>query len=237
MGVANIAGSLTFGAMSPSPIGALTGALGLAKRNTAINSWGLQQLGWGLDPDIADMVAEEMSKQETATAIGHAAKSGLFGSLMDTISRAIGEFGDLAGSSNPSVGNFGGYSRGDPGYGDVPGMGGDPSGGGGGRTGTSNDPGGPSTDTPGDPSGMSFASGGLFRTTGRTRMTVGEAGSEEVAVLKNPREVMGGSGVGGGGKVTINLYNSGVIGNQLPDALMREIRRELDRRDARLVKY
>jgi hypothetical protein len=81
-----------------------------------------------------------------------------------------------------------------------------------------------------------FASGGLFRTRGKMRLTVGEAGQETVAVLKNPREVLAGAG-GGSGQFVVNLFNSGVIGNQLPDNLMREIRRELDRRESRLVRY
>jgi hypothetical protein len=39
----------------------------------------------------------------------------------------------------------------------------------------------------------------MFNTTGPTKMVVGEAGPETVAVLRNPREM----GVGGGG-LTIN---------------------------------
>ena len=100
----------------------------------------------------------------------------------------------------------------------------------GGTTGGSQS-GGESDSNDGADSG-NYASGGLFKTRGRMRLTVGEAGTEQVAVLKNPREL-----VAGGQGVTVNVYNSGVIGNQLPDALVREFQRELDRRASRRVTY
>jgi hypothetical protein len=60
--------------------------------------------------------------------------------------------------------------------------------------------------------GRDYASGGVFNTTGTTRMTVGEAGRETVAVLRNPREV----GSLGGPQVTVNFYGPifGVDGMQ-----------------------
>lgn len=53
------------------------------------------------------------------------------------------------------------------------------------------------------------ASGVVGNTSGATNMTVGEAGTETVAVLRNPRNVMGGS-MGGGGGVTVNIINPSV---------------------------
>lgn len=43
----------------------------------------------------------------------------------------------------------------------------------------------------------SFAQGGVFDTLGRMEMTVGEAGTEHVAVIRNPQKMSGGMGLGG----------------------------------------
>jgi hypothetical protein len=85
---------------------------------------------------------------------------------------------------------------------------------------------------PGDGSN-DYATGALFSTRGRTRMTVGEAGRETVAVLRNPRDMS----LDGGSGIQIVINNSGVLGSQLPENLMREITRELDRRASRRIVY
>lgn len=79
-----------------------------------------------------------------------------------------------------------------------------------------------------------YASGGLFRTRGRTRMTVGEAGSETVAVLRNPREVS----AGGGSQITVNIDLRGsVVDNQVPTNIARAIKKSIDRIESRKINY
>jgi hypothetical protein len=54
------------------------------------------------------------------------------------------------------------------------------------------------------------ASGALFNTSGAHRMIVGEAGTETVAVLRNPREMM--MNLGGGGAQAIQIiFNNPVV--------------------------
>jgi hypothetical protein len=58
--------------------------------------------------------------------------------------------------------------------------------------------------------GDGAAAGALFNTTGATSMTVGEAGTETVAVLRNPRALsLPGGGGGGGGVVNVNVNING----------------------------
>lgn len=68
----------------------------------------------------------------------------------------------------------------------------------------------------------SHADGALFNTRGRTRMTVGEAGTETVAVLRNPRSVDVG-GAGGGDLVVQMVLDGrtvvGTIRTPLQDAI------------------
>lgn len=203
-----------------SPMAAIASVLGMARNASNISVQGLVNSGW--DKTVAQSVVDAFSSfsPSTISAIEQA-----FGGLKSAISRSLDEASSNLGSPSPSFGNFGGYGYGDVGYGGMSGMGG--------GVGTTSGPGSTesgfgTSDTAGP---SSFASGGLFNTSRRTRMIVGEAGNETVAVLRNPRNVETDRGV------TINLYNSGVLGNQLPDALMREIRRELDRRESRLLRY
>lgn len=59
------------------------------------------------------------------------------------------------------------------------------------------------------PSGT-FATGGVFNTRGAANITVGESGSETVAVLRNPRPFAGSLGGGGGTTVVIDLRGANV---------------------------
>ena len=71
------------------------------------------------------------------------------------------------------------------------------------------------------------AGGALFDTMGSYDMTVGEAGTETVAVLRNPRQVMGGPpmGGGGGGGTTVNIT---ITGNNISNDMdLEEITRRL----------
>jgi hypothetical protein len=66
-----------------------------------------------------------------------------------------------------------------------------------------------------------------------TQMTLGEAGSETVAILRNPRSMMvGGGGGGGGGSMTFNINISGGsdIDKKKFDALAREIASQVEGR-------
>jgi hypothetical protein len=60
------------------------------------------------------------------------------------------------------------------------------------------------------------ATGGLYSVSGATGLTVGEAGSETVAILRNARNMDLGSMGGGGGQVTIN-FNGDIHANQSGD--------------------
>ncbi len=76
------------------------------------------------------------------------------------------------------------------------------------------------------PSGVHGASGLLGMTGGTTRLTVGEAGGEAVAILRNPK-AMDGGGLGGG--VTNNFYISGnsVRNDNDLDVLVRKVTQAL----------
>lgn len=63
---------------------------------------------------------------------------------------------------------------------------------------------------PGSDPRLGFATGGLFNTSGMTGITVGEAGRETVAILRNPREGSFG-GFGGGGSISININLNGNV--------------------------
>jgi len=101
---------------------------------------------------------------------------------------------DAPDTESPS---FGGYGRGDPSYGDAPGMGGsDPGGGGntGGATAGDN-PGGPGAD---DGSGQSLRRGGVLRASGRKsqQLTWGEPGTKGETAIFVP-ELMKKAGIQG----------------------------------------
>lgn len=67
-----------------------------------------------------------------------------------------------------------------------------------------------------------LASGALFDTSGATNMTVGEAGRETVAVLRNPRAMTG--SFGGGGSTTINFNGDMVIRSEADiDLITRKV--------------
>lgn len=95
-------------------------------------------------------------------------------------------------------------------------------GGGGARSGS----GGGSSDGGGGASG-SFATGGLFNTSGEYHMTVGEAGTETVAVLRNPRQMTFNSGSTG---VTININNPVVRDETDIQAIARAVEDVLNQR-------
>lgn len=84
-----------------------------------------------------------------------------------------------------------------------------------------------------DPQKNMAASGALFNTSGTTSMIVGEAGTETVAVLRNPRTASI-SGAGGGGGVTINI-NGPVVKDEGDIAkIARAVEEVLNRRAALL---
>jgi hypothetical protein len=76
-----------------------------------------------------------------------------------------------------------------------------------------------------------FASGGLFNTSGEQSITVGEAGRETVAVLRNPRQMSWGGGSGMGG-VTININNPTVRNDSDIEAIARAVEETLRQRAA-----
>ena len=73
------------------------------------------------------------------------------------------------------------------------------------------------------------ASGLLFNTAGTTNLTVGEAGTETVAVLRNPRQMMMG-GMGGGGAIIININNPVVRDNSDIEKIARAVEETLRQR-------
>lgn len=93
-------------------------------------------------------------------------------------------------------------------------------------------PGGPGGETPpahnGQRSGGRFASGVLGTVSSETHMTVGEAGKETVAVLRNPRAMLM-RGMGGGGYV-FNLGGITINGSVDSDQRVRQIADAVERR-------
>jgi hypothetical protein len=79
--------------------------------------------------------------------------------------------------------------------------------------------------------GGGYASGGLFNTAGEQTITVGEAGKETVAVLRNPRQMSWGGGSGMGG-VTININNPTVRNDNDIEAIARAVEETLRQRAA-----
>jgi hypothetical protein len=70
-------------------------------------------------------------------------------------------------------------------------------------------------------------------------MTVGEAGPETVAILRNPTtQMMGGGGFGGGGgPVTVNMYltvQGDVSGDATVEKIVRAVEASFNRKAARL---
>jgi hypothetical protein len=226
-------GSFGFGLMGFSAVTpgfgfmsrALSGVLGI---DALMNVLGIASMGY-VGPteadyqsirDIYGYASRIEADTRTAAAIGRSLAGELQGpTAAQTEAAAVAAGfapGNVAGSALEGTPTEGAPSYGEGGYGES-------------TSSTSDGLSGP---------GDVWASGGLFRTQGRTRMVVGEAGTETVAVLRNPREVaLALRGGGGERPVVINLYNSGVIGDELPDNLMRAIQRELRRRDARQVNY
>ena len=78
-----------------------------------------------------------------------------------------------------------------------------------------------------------YAAGGVFSTSGRTDITVGEAGNETVAVVRNPRSVSPTSMSGGGG-VTININNPVVREDGDINKITQSVIRALNTRTALL---
>ena len=78
-----------------------------------------------------------------------------------------------------------------------------------------------------------YAAGGVFSTTGRTDITVGEAGNETVAVVRNPRSISPTSMNGGGG-VTININNPVVREDGDINKITQSVIRALNTRTALL---
>lgn len=224
IGLAQAVNALGWAAgIAQNPISGLTlGSIRAANAVRSLDAIGLAQ-SLGIANDVAQQVAESFRSLGWE---GIAAIDAVFG-LENAISQTIGQLNDAAGATNPnsSVGNFAGYGRGDPGYGESPGMGGPSTGG---------EPGG-SVGGPGGNQGQGTNTGGalnaagaLFTTRGRTRMVVGEAGAETVAVLRNPRSVdVNGRPI----EMHLHIHNAGVMGEHLPDNLMRKVRTELARLD------
>jgi len=84
------------------------------------------------------------------------------------------------------------------------------------------------------PTGGGYATGGLFSTSGAQTITVGEAGNETVAVLRNPRHLLT-SEAGGGGMIQININNPSVRNDSDIEAIARAVEETLRQR-ANLVR-
>jgi hypothetical protein len=72
------------------------------------------------------------------------------------------------------------------------------------------------------------AAGFLGTTRGAMSMTVGEAGSETVAILRNPRQMMMGSMGGGGGGVTVIVTGNTFSGREDEQRLIQRITRAVE---------
>jgi phosphotransferase system HPr-like phosphotransfer protein len=72
------------------------------------------------------------------------------------------------------------------------------------------------------------AAGFLGTTRGAMSMTVGEAGSETVAILRNPRQMMIGTGGGGGGGVTVIVTGNTFSGREDEARLVQRITRAVE---------
>lgn len=83
-------------------------------------------------------------------------------------------------------------------------------------------------------SGFKSASGSLFTTQGATNMTVGEAGAETVAVLRNPRQFMGDLGGGGGGTTIIDVHDNALNSQADMDTLVRKIEAMIGRKASQI---
>lgn len=92
--------------------------------------------------------------------------------------------------------------------------------------------GGPRIGGAGDPDEKAAvgASGLLFNTSGTTNLTVGEAGTETVAVLRNPRQMLMGGMGGGAGAVIININNPVVRDNSDIEKIARAVEETLRQR-------
>ena len=81
---------------------------------------------------------------------------------------------------------------------------------------------------------LAVRNGVLGTTTGTTDLTVGEAGTEHVAILRNPRAAsMASMGGGGATNLTININNASVRNDQDISSLARQVAVEVERNLAR----
>jgi hypothetical protein len=87
---------------------------------------------------------------------------------------------------------------------------------------------------PGKDEDDTYASGALFNTSGAHSMIVGEAGTETVAVLRNPRVSTG--NMGGGGDIHINIHveGGGEAGDELAAKIARTVEQTMNRKAALL---
>lgn len=79
-----------------------------------------------------------------------------------------------------------------------------------------------------------YASGVLATTSGPTDITIGEAGKETVAVLRNPRRMLSGGSGGGGGGIVININNPSVRNDGDITKIAVEVEKVLNRRGAQI---
>ena len=206
MQVANVAIGFARSAIAPKSI--VASYMTTAMVAEMINSWGLQKMG--LDPeeaaDLAGSLRGFASSLEGINALSKVAEAfgtdlpGLVGIMaadrMDQAARNASWGGFLAGLTGPGWDN-------DPNQGAPPGVVG-----GGWDSGTSGEGFGGGTrgssDIGSDAAGQggAWATGGVFDVGRRTRITVGDAGREKVAVIRNPREV---DATGGGSPITVNI--------------------------------
>lgn len=232
--LANIAGQLGFGALSTPTfgLGALRGMLGgILGIDALMSTYGLASFGYAgiSDLDIQGIRdtfgfgSIQEAEARTASAIGRSLEPGFDPSTMSrdiaAAARDLGfAAGEVAGSAPEGTPTAGAPSFGEGGYGESnPGA----------------DLGGIGHDA-GNTGEVGYARGGLFTTRGRTRMVVGEAGRETVAVLRNPRE----AGVGGGSTISVHFDLRGsVLGNELPTNTVRTLKRQLERLESRTLRY
>lgn len=228
-GFGMLSGLLGMGPLGKTAIDAMiSGILGFDAVRTSL---GIDpNLGWA-SPTAADYASIQDtygygSRQEADTRTAASIGNSLAGDLDAARSGAAAAEAGAAEAANRAAEAQEASQR------DAQGFGNGPSGQGpGGSEGADNDSGGHGA--AGD--GSMNAMGTLFRTRGRTKMTVGEAGSETVAVLRNPREVM----AGGGGtivNVSIDLRGS-VTDSQVATHIAREIKKSLDRIESRRISY
>jgi hypothetical protein len=196
-------------------------AAGHLSKATAIYDAASQKFGVGLDETVSLMAQYGKTMKEANDALQGALKD-----LLDPktgiaaiVANAVGAA--VTPTSTPGVGGVPQYAtkagppapkHGDA-VGDLPGVAAPPGG----------------VFVP-PPSAGGKASGFLGMTGGRTTMTVGEAGRETVAILRNPRQMMMGSmgGGGGGGGVTVIVTGNTFSGREDEQRLIQRITRAVE---------